>query len=307
MHSRVKVAQLGDTASPHAEVGVMIEVRMIRQQTMTLSIADPAVVRAVRDPLTRSVFELLRRFSRAATPSEIGKVGGIEFTTLRRSLDLLEGAGVVGRRSAAGKRREPAFYALTDAIIVTFESSDATQAAMVEELDRLMVEHARLKIKEARNVRPVGVPGFHFRCYNPLRLTVEEVAELKDIMHRLHRFTDKVASRKQMSDDLEPQDCNYQIQVDVGPAAPGLLPLAPIFFVASRGAPALEKLVEERRLDRLTPREKDVALALAQGRSRPEIAVQLGLSVNTVASVGKRVYSKLGVSRRAELAARLQS
>jgi DNA-binding CsgD family transcriptional regulator len=110
-----------------------------------------------------------------------------------------------------------------------------------------------------------------------------------------------------VSDDLEPHDCNYQIQVDVGPAAPGLLPLAPVFFIASREAPALKNLVEERRLDRLTPREKEVALALAQGRSRPEIAVQLGLSVNTVASVGKRVYAKLGVSRRAELAARLHT
>ena len=257
---------------------------------MTLSIADPAVVRAVRDPLTRSVFELVRRFSRAATPTEIGKLAGIKAADLRRALDLLEEAGVVGKRPAAGIRREPAFYALTEAIIVTFESSDKAQAAMVEELDRVMVEHARARIKEARNVRPFGVPGFHYRCYVPLRLTAEEIAELKEIMHRLNRFTDKVSSRKQVSDDLEPQDCNYQIQVDVGPAAP-----------------ALEKLSEERRLDRLTPREKQVALALAQGRSRPEIAVQLGLSVNTVASVGKRVYRKFGVSRRAELAARLQA
>jgi DNA-binding CsgD family transcriptional regulator len=285
----------------------MIELRMIRQPSMTLSIADPAVVRAVRDPLTRSVFELVRRFSRAATPTEIGKIAGIKAADLRRALDVLEEAGVVGKRSAAGIRREPAFFALTEAIIVTFESSDKAQAAMVEELDRVMIEHARARIKEARNVRPLGVPGFHYRCYVPLRLTAEEIAELKEIMHRLHRFTGKVSSRKRVSDDLEPHDCNYQIQVDVGPAAPGLLPLAPVFFIASREAPALKNLVEERRLDRLTPREKEVALALAQGRSRPEIAVQLGLSVNTVASVGKRVYRKFGVSRRAELAARLRA
>jgi DNA-binding CsgD family transcriptional regulator len=40
---------------------------------------------------------------------------------------------------------------------------------------------------------------------------------------------------------------------------------------------------------------------------RPEIAKQFGISVNTVATIGKRVYAKLGVKRRAELSARLRS
>ena len=69
----------------------------------------------------------------------------------------------------------------------------------------------------------------------------------------------------------------------------------------------IESLVRERRIDQLSPREKDVAVALAQGSSRPEIAEKFGISINTVASIGKRVYAKLGVSRRAELAARLQA
>lgn len=280
---------------------------MARQPTITLAISNPLVAEAVRDPLTRSVLELVRRFPHAATPSEIGKVGGVEFTALRRALDRLEAAGLVGRRPAEGERREPAFFALGDAFIVTFDSSDARQVATVEEFDRLMTEFARSNTKAARKVRPFGVPGFHYRCYLPMKLTAEEVVELKEIMHRLHRFTDKVTSRQKVTEELEPQECNYQLQCDVGPAAPGLLPLAPIFFVAEHEAAAVERLVRERRLDRLTPREKDVAVALAKGRSRPEIASDLGLSVNTVASIGKRVYAKLGVSRRAELAARLHT
>jgi DNA-binding CsgD family transcriptional regulator len=280
---------------------------MIRHSTMTLPISNPAVAAAVRDPLTKSVLELLRRFTRSATPSEIGQVGGIEFRALRRALDLLEEAGLIGRRPAEGARREPSFHALGDAFIITFDAADKAQVALVEEIDGVMADHARARIREARNVRPVGMPGFHYRCFVPMKLSAEEVGELKEIMHRLHRFTDKVCSRQQVGDDLESQECNFQIQVDAGPAAQGLLPLAPIFFVPAREAPNLEKLVRERRLDRLTPREKQVAVALAQGMSRPEVAKQLGVSVNTVASMGKRVYAKLGVSRRAELAVRLNT
>ena len=47
------------------------------------------------------------------------------------------------------------------------------------------------------------------------------------------------------------------------------------------------------------------AIALAHGSSRPEIARRLGLSPHTVATISKRIYAKLGVRRRAELANRL--
>lgn len=64
--------------------------------------------------------------------------------------------------------------------------------------------------------------------------------------------------------------------------------------------------VAESILQRLTPRERDVALLAARGLRNRQIAAELGLSVNTISNHLKRVYAKLGVRSRAELSWRLQ-
>lgn len=54
----------------------------------------------------------------------------------------------------------------------------------------------------------------------------------------------------------------------------------------------------------LTPAEQRVATLVAEGRTKKEVAAALFLSVHTVDSTLRRVYAKLGVSSRAELARR---
>lgn len=54
----------------------------------------------------------------------------------------------------------------------------------------------------------------------------------------------------------------------------------------------------------LTPAEQRVAALVAEGRTKREVAAALILSVHTVDSTLRRVYAKLGISSRAELARR---
>jgi DNA-binding CsgD family transcriptional regulator len=57
----------------------------------------------------------------------------------------------------------------------------------------------------------------------------------------------------------------------------------------------------------LTPREQQIARRLSDGESRPEVAKALGVTVNTINSATKRIYTKLGVRNRAEFTARMKS
>ncbi|MGL3804663.1 helix-turn-helix transcriptional regulator [Paeniglutamicibacter sp. R2-26] len=58
------------------------------------------------------------------------------------------------------------------------------------------------------------------------------------------------------------------------------------------------------RLDSLTARERDVALAVARGVSDRAACAELGCSLGTLRTHLSRVFAKLGVGSRSELAAR---
>lgn len=69
-------------------------------------------------------------------------------------------------------------------------------------------------------------------------------------------------------------------------------------------APVPDRLVDIRaRFPDLTPREADVLGHIAEGRSNPEIAAELFLTVPTVKSYVNQVFAKLGVRSRAEAVA----
>ncbi len=57
----------------------------------------------------------------------------------------------------------------------------------------------------------------------------------------------------------------------------------------------------------LTPRERELVTHLAGGRGTREIADQMGLTVQTINTYLKRIYSKIGVHSRVELLSRLVS
>jgi DNA-binding NarL/FixJ family response regulator len=66
--------------------------------------------------------------------------------------------------------------------------------------------------------------------------------------------------------------------------------------LAARGARARELL------DRLTDREREVAVAIGQGKSNAEIAGELYMSVATVKAHVSRLLAKLEVGNRVQIA-----
>ncbi|MEG8034762.1 response regulator transcription factor [Sphingomonas sp. LR61] len=72
---------------------------------------------------------------------------------------------------------------------------------------------------------------------------------------------------------------------------------------ATASAPAVP--APRDRFPDLTPREADVLEHIAAGRTNPQIAAELFLTVPTVKSYVNQVFAKLGVATRAEAVARV--
>lgn len=68
----------------------------------------------------------------------------------------------------------------------------------------------------------------------------------------------------------------------------------------AEGRPDLRRALQP--LPGLTPREQTVAEALAQGLSNKEIAARLGISYEAVRLCAHRLYKKLGLHNRTEVA-----
>ena len=64
-----------------------------------------------------------------------------------------------------------------------------------------------------------------------------------------------------------------------------------------------ERPPAEERTERLTPREREVALLVAQGLTNRQIAQELSLSTNTANNHVARILRKLGLRSRAQIAA----
>lgn len=67
----------------------------------------------------------------------------------------------------------------------------------------------------------------------------------------------------------------------------------------SQAPPAPSGITEQ-----LTPREREVAALVAEGMINAQIAARLGISENTIRNYVMRIYDKLGVSNRVQLARR---
>ena len=76
-------------------------------------------------------------------------------------------------------------------------------------------------------------------------------------------------------------------------------------WINDMNKPEMQKAVKEQldqfELYQLTPRQKEVALLLLEGKTRRQISGELGLSESTIKLHVSELYKRLGINSRFEL------
>ena len=255
---------------------------------------------------------MLRRRARASTVDELAEVMQAPRESVARALARLQVLGLVRPAFEPGTRRRSAFKIARERIVIVYNRDDRKQAEAAHAIRSRVVEHGRSVLETAR-VQGASHDDEVVEAHRSMSLSLDELAELRRRLRAVTDYIDQVES----ASSGRPHLCNYHLAIEVRPLKELVLPTASL-HVIERGATGTDHAAGDSaggdgRASRggsekvLSVREREIARMLADGQSCPEIAQSLALSVNTVRTVTKRLYAKIGVRRRADLANWLRS
>ena len=256
--------------------------------------------------------EALRSAGTILTISDLAECTGFAITPVQQHIDGLVRHDLVVKVRARKPRTSVGYRVAAKRIVVSFDDARPESVAAAMKMSRSVRQEFERCVERYADPEFSPKIGFRFRLHSMQSFTEADFAELRRRMLAVVAFLETPRPRSTQPKPSEdrrmppPTYCNQAVSLRLDPLVGDLLPL-PAVWVTPKSKLANAEPDEAGRtgLPALSPREREVALALADGLSRRHLAERMGISVHTVATLARRVYRKLSVSSQAELAARL--
>jgi len=271
-----------------------------------LELNEPALLRVLLDAPTMQRWEVLRRTQRALSAAELAAESKSTVEESQRSLDHLIEARLVRAHPASARRRQITYRAAMERLFLIWDRSKPEDLAAMHMVDDYMRDHSRqvqddaVRLVREKRLEPRNVGGALSVVLGP-----EDSMKVREAFRALYALLVEADQRARSSPDLA--GCTpYHIAFGQTRLLEPQPPM-PEFFVVDKESVQKDRTVFLEPASKvLSPRELQVAKLLEAGRTRPSIAAEIGLTANTVSSMSKLIYRKLGVRSRAELAARMR-
>lgn len=277
-----------------------------------LRLSDPKVAAVVKDLPAMQRWEILRRSGSPMTVDELARLGRASRETTQAVLDRLVDAGLAVRIRATAARRSITYRSVSEKVIVEYDNRSASERAVIEASTRNNTEYARAVIDRARAAPPIRNARLNWMdgvCL--LTFTREDRREVAQLLSETWLRIAAIGQRSQerLKTGHPPEKHgpmrDYLVQFVLQPLEEPALPMPEYTAWSTSGAARLVERHVASPATVLGERELEVARGLASGESRKKLAARLNLSAHTVTTMTKRIYAKLGVHSRAELAARI--
>lgn len=271
-----------------------------------LELNDPAVLRVLLDIPAMQRWEIMRRTHRALSAAELAGESGATVEEVQRSLDRLVEARLVHASRATSRRRQITYRAAMTRLFLVWDRLKPEDVEAQRAVDDCMRDHSRRVQDEAlRRVRAEGLQPKNVGGAMSVVLHQDDSMKVREAFRALYELLVEADQRARSGSD--PSRCTpYHIAFSQMRLQEPESPMAEFFVVDKESVRRDPTVFMQAPGKRLSPREFQIAKLLEAGRSRPAIAAQLGLTPNTVSSLSKVIYRKLGVRSRAELAVRMR-
>ena len=270
----------------------------------------PAVAALLADARALSIWEMLRRFGRAATVAELAAACALPTTVVQDAIDRAVEVGLAGRvrARASVRERRPRFRATGEQILIEVDPSSAADSRLMRANFARHVADSRASIDQSLADAARGINGFGLKhAFTHITMDEAEARELLALFAPIDALVARIAGKHDRDPGGTPRRCNYHLAFHVAPISVERLPPARV-TMASRSVMAAQEAQAAKAPARLlSPREREVAQRLVRGDTGPEIAKSLGVSRSTVSTLCERIYRKLGITRRAQLAVRMHA
>ena len=269
---------------------------------VALDVQEAGVVEFLLDRHAMALWELLRRAGVPITIAQLSRQSGSSQAIVQQAMDALVAFRLGKRMPAAGRRKTTTYRATCERIVVRGDLADPKDAPHFKRYYERFSAFNEGVLGRDGFVDRAAQPGALIQYYAaPLQLSDTEAVELRRRMQEVFGFL-KMVQDKHVGPRARPSTaCNHYACFRVQPLVELQMP-QPEIVIRPRNQASPDASTGGKTLwKRLSPREREIALALASGSTQPEIARRIGVSPHTVATFAKRIHAKLGIRRRAEL------
>lgn len=276
-------------------------------QDPRLDLRSPAVATLLRDSRTMSIWEMIRRFGRAVTVAELAKACELPVSAVTEAVGRLEVGGLVRRADVRRGTRRGGYRALGDKIVIEIDPEAPVEMALLHGLAADFERESRTHIDQSLADSRRGVDR-HCRkhAYAYLALSREEAMELLALFGPIDAFVARMLSKSPDPQGPAPELCNHLLALHIAPISTRQLPRARLLFTKRGHSPEIKARLQPDPITRLSEREREVASLLASGMTMAAVAKRLGLKSSTVETLTSRLYRKLGIRKRIELASKIK-
>ena len=200
------------------------------------------------------------------------------------------------------------FEAAGDRILLEVDPASPEVRALLGSCYRRFADDSRRCIDESMAEASRGRHGVPaMASITHLTLDEAEARELIGLFKPIDAFVARVTEKHDRDPSGTPRRCNYHLALHVAPVVTERLPPARMTFAEKGAADRVAAEFEKRASRLLSPRERTVAELLVRGKTIKSVAGELGVSPSTVNTLCERLYRKLGITKRAQLAMKLHA